>query len=111
MSRFNIGDRVKILCLDDISSTGMVNYVGQIGIIRTIDEEEENETSYGVSFESDYYKICWWFREPSLVFEEKNPLVNINEVFQIIINAREDYPEESDIFDEIICKIGELPCK
>lgn len=111
MNKFNVGDRVKVLCLDDISSTSMVNYVGQIGIIRTIDEEEENEISYGVSFESDYYNICWWFRESSLVFEEKNSLVNIDKVFQIIINAREDYPEASNIFDEIIYKIGGLPCK
>lgn len=111
MSKFNVGDSVKVLCLDDISSNGMVEYVGQVGIIRIIDEKKENEISYGVSFESDYYEIYWWFRESSFALEEKNSLVNIDEVFQIIINAREDYPEASNIFDEIIYKIGGLPCK
>lgn len=110
MNKFNVGDRVKVLYLDDISSKGMIEYVGQIGIIRTVDEEE-NGISYGISFGSDNHDFCWWFRESSLVLEEKNSLVNIDEVFHIIINARENYPEVRNVLDEIIYKIGGLPCK
>ena len=110
MSRFNVGDRVKVLCLDDMSSDGIVEYIGKIGMIIAVDGEEI-ETSYRVSFESDNYGVCWWFREHSLAFEGKNFLVNLDEVFHIITNAREDYPEAKNVLNEIIYKIGELPCK
>ncbi len=110
MSRFNVGDRIKVLCLDDMSNKNMIKYIGQTGVTIAVDEEEI-EPSYGISFGNDKCDSCWWFRESSLAFEEKNSLVNIGEVFQIIINARENYPEARNFLDEIIYKIGGLPCK
>lgn len=109
MSKFNVGDRVKVLCLDDMSNNNMIKYIGQIGVIIAVDEEEI-EPSYGVSFGSDKCDSCWWFRKSSLAFEERNFLVNINEVLQIVINARKNYPEARNVLDEIIYKIGGLPC-
>lgn len=106
MSRFNIGDRVKILCLDDMSSGDMIKYIGQVGVVKAIDEE-----SYGISFENDYYGIPWWFRESSLAFEGRNFLVNMDGILRIITDAREDYPEARNILDEIMYKIGELQCR
>lgn len=108
--RFNIEDRVKVLCLDDMSNNNMIQYIGQTGTIVAVDEEE-NETSYGVSFENDNYDTCWWFRESSLEFEGRKFLVNTDEVLHIITNAREDYPEARDILDKIIYKISGLLCK
>ena len=110
MSKFNVGDRVRILRLDDMSSAGMIEYIGQIGVVKTVDEEE-SEISYGISFESENHDVRWWFEESSLKFEGRKFLVNLDEVFHIVINARKKYPEARNILDEIIYKIGGLPCK
>ena len=111
MSKFNVGDRVKILHLDEISNDGMAKYIGQIGIVKDIHKKEKGEVTYAISFESYNHVSRWWFKESSLKFKGRKSLININEVWCIITNIKEEHPEVKNILDEIIYKIGGLPCR
>ena len=107
MSKFNVGDRVKVLCLDDMSTESMIEYVGKIGIVKTLDEKD-----YGILFEDDYYEhICWWFRESSLEFAVDSNLINTDSVLYIILKERGSHPEAIKVLDKIIYEIGVLSCK
>ena len=100
--KFKVGDKVRILKMDEWSNEDMVDNIGRIGIIASCSNEE------GVN---GYLIDGFWYMENSLELTESKKdcneeLISKNDVLNILYGA---------ISDETICglirRVRELPCK
>ena len=69
MSKFKVGDVVKVTSLYCISQFDKSIEVGDIGIITYVSNSDD-KTNYCVNLNETSGKIYWWFRESDLELVE-----------------------------------------
>ena len=109
--KFKVGDRVKILKIDEWSSENMV---GRIGIIVDRDDDE-GINGYLVDL-GDKYICGFWYMENSLEFtESKNDynekLIRKDDVLSILYETKESGIFNYGTICDLIRRVSELPCK
>lgn len=109
--KFKVGDRVKILKIDEWSS---VNMVGRIGIIVDRDDDE-GINGYLVDL-GDKYICGFWYMENSLeLTESKNnyneKLIRKDDVLSILYETKESGIFNYGTICDLIRRVSELPCK
>ena len=70
MSKFKVGDVVKVTSLYCISQFDKSIEVGDIGIITYVSDSINDKTSYCVDLNETSGKVHWWFRESDLELVE-----------------------------------------
>lgn len=108
--KFKVGDKVRILKMDEWSNENMVDDIGRIGIITSC-SNEEGVNGYLVDL-GEKYIDGFWYMENSLELTElkedcNEELISKNDVLNILYRGA--------ISDETICdlirRVRELPCK
>ncbi len=100
--KFKVGDRVRILKIDEWSSENMV---GRIGII--VDRDDYEGINGYLVDSGDKYIGSFWYMENSLeLTEPKEELISKDDVLNILYEAF-NYRGICDI----IRRVRELPCK
>ena len=112
--KFEVGDKVKILKMDDWSNKNMANDIGRIGIIVDRDDDE-GVTGYLVDL-GDKYIDGFWYMENSLeLIEQKDnynkELISKDDVLSILYETKESGVINYETICDIIRKVRELPCK
>lgn len=112
--KFKVGDRVRILKMDEWSNEDMVNEIGRIGIIVSCDNEE-GVNGYLVDL-GDKYINGLWYMENSLEFTEpKNDyneeLISKDDVLSILYEIKENEIINYETICYLIRRVSELPCK
>ena len=69
MSKFKVGDVVKVTSTDCISQFDKSIKVGDIGTITSVSDSDD-KTNYCVNLNETSGKIYWWFRESDLELVE-----------------------------------------
>ena len=112
--KFNVGDKVKILKMDEWSNENMVYDIGRIGII--VDRsDDEGVNGYLIDLGNKYIDGFWYMEnsleltEPKDDYNEK--LISKDDVLNILYETK-----ESEIFNygticDLIRRVRELPCK
>lgn len=104
--KFNVGDRVKILKMDEWSNDGMVDDIGRIGTIVDL-SDDEGVNGYLVNLGDEYIDDFYYYMENSLeLTESKEELISKDDVLNILYEAF-NYRGICDI----IRRVRELPCK
>lgn len=104
--KFNVGDRVKILKMDEWSNDGMVDDIGRIGTIVDL-SDDEGVNGYLVNLGDEYIGDFYYYMENSLeLTESKEELISKDDVLNILYEAF-NYRGICDI----IRRVRELPCK
>lgn len=116
--KFNIGDEVKILKIDNWSCEEMENDIGKFGIIIECDNEDGiNGYAIKLSKDASLFSEPFWYMEDSLKLVKSkklnNKIVSQHEVTNIVWNEMmRDYTEETySALLNILNKIERLPCK
>ena len=112
--KFKVGDKVKILKMDEWSIGNMIDDIGRIGIIVDRDDDE-GVNGYFVDL-GDKYICGFWYMENSLELTEpkddyNEKLISKDDVLNILYETK-----ESEIFNygticDLIRRVRELPCK
>lgn len=107
--KFKVGDKVKILKMDEWSNDGMVNNIGRIGTIVDL-SDDEGVNGYLVD-SGDGYIGGFYYMENSLELTESKDdyneeLISKDDVLNILYEAF-NYRGICDI----IRRVRELPCK
>lgn len=107
--KFNVGDRIKILKMDEWSNDGMVDDIGRIGIIVDC-SNDEGVNGYLVEL-GDKNIGGFYYMENSLELTESKDdyneeLISKDDVLNILYGAF----NHREICD-IIRRVRELPCK
>ena len=106
--KFKVGDRVRILEMDEWSCKGMEANIGKIGVVVN-HNDDEGINGYVIDLRDGHFE--WFYMEDSLeLIESKEDcneeLISKNDVLNILYGA---------ISDETICdlirRVRELPCK
>lgn len=117
--KFNVGDTVKVIKLDDWSCEEMINEVGEIGIIADCDDKEEGINGYAVKMNEDGIGAWFWFMEDSLEFVEsekednncKEEKVSKDDVLSILYEAKENGTINYGTICDLIKRVRYLSCK
>lgn len=112
--KFKVGDKVKILKMDEWSDENMVDDIGRIGIIVDRDDDE-GINGYLVDL-GDKYIGGFWYMENSLEFtESKNDynekLIRKDDVLSILYETKESGIFNYGTICDLIRRVRELPCK
>lgn len=117
--KFNIGDKVRILKLDEWScEESMGDDVGRIGII--IDRNDtENINGYCVRVIEDFLGLTFWYMEDSLELLKlekedntyKEETINKDDVLSILYETKESKVINRGTICDLIRRVSELPCK
>ena len=112
--KFNVGDKVKILKMDDWSNKNMADDIGRIGII--VDRsDDEGVNGYLVDLGNKY--ICgFWYMENSLELVESKDdyneeLISKDDVLSILYETKESGVINYGTICDLIRRVRELPCK
>lgn len=108
---FKVGDRVKILKMDEWSIKNMVDNIGRIGII--VDRnDDEGVNGYFVDL-GDKYIGGFWYMENSLELVKSDIKLNRDTISRKRILELLQYAKEhKDVtIDDLILCVRELPCK
>ncbi len=101
--KFKVGDKVKILKMDEWSNKGMVGDIGRIGVIVDCSNYE------GVN---GYLINDFWYMENSLEFiESKEGLISKDDVLNIFYETKESGIFNHKTIYDLIRRVSELPCK
>ena len=112
--KFEIGDKVKILKMDEWSNENMVDDIGKIGIIADCNDDE-GVNGYLVDLEDKY--ICgFWYMENSLELVESKDdyneeLISKDDVLSILYETKESGVINYGTICDLIRRVRELPCK
>lgn len=112
--KFNVGDKVKILKMDEWSNDDMANDIGRIGIIVDRDVEEDVNGYLVDSVDKDI--SGFWYMENSLELVESKydyneELISKDDVLSILYEAKESDVINYGTICDIIRRVRELPCK
>lgn len=106
--KFKVGDRVRILKIDDWSVDNMEYDIGKIGTIIDYDNDA-GVNGYLIKIS----KFEYWYMENSLEFvgDCQEEMIRKDDVLNILYEAK-----ESEIFNygticDLIRRVSELPCK
>lgn len=109
--KFKVGDKVKILKMDEWSIENMVDNIGRIGII--VDRnDDEGVNGYLVDL-GDEYIGGFYYMENSLELVKSNIELNRDTISKKRILELLQYAKElKDVtIDDLILCVRELPCK
>ena len=112
--KFEIGDKVKILKMDEWSNENMVYDIGRIGIIVDRDDDE-GVNGYLVNL-GDKYIDDFYYMENSLeLIEQKDnynkELISKDDVLSILYETKESGVINYGTICDLIRRVRELPCK
>ena len=112
--KFKVGDKVKILKMDEWSHEGMVNDIGRIGIIVDRDDDE-GVNGYLVDL-GDKFIDGFWYMENSLELTESKDdynekLISKDDVLNILYETKESGVINYGTICDLIRRVRELPCK
>lgn len=104
--KFKVGDKVRILKMDEWSNENMADDIGRIGTI--VDRSnDEGVNGYLVNLGDEYIGDFYYYMENSLeLTESKEELISKDDVLNILYEAF-NYRGICDI----IRRVRELPCK
>lgn len=108
--KFNIGDRVRILKMDEWSIENMVDKIGRIGII--VDRnDDEGVNGYLVDLGDEYGSF--YYMENSLELAKSDTELNRDTISRKRTLELLQYAKEhKDVtIDDLILCVRELPCK
>lgn len=114
--KFKVGDKVRILKMDEWSNENMVNDIGKIGIIVSCDYDiKEGVNGYLIDL-GDKYISGFWYMENSLeLIEPKNDyneeLISKDDVLSILYETKENGIINYGTICDLIRRVSELPCK
>lgn len=114
--KFNVGDKVKILKIDEWSNGNMVDDISRIGIIvDRSDDDDEGVNDYLVDL-GDKYIDGFWYMENSLELAESKDdynekLIRKNDVLSILYETKESGVINYGTICDLIRRVRELPCK
>ena len=112
--KFKVGDKVKILKMDEWSNEDMVDEIGRIGIIADRNDDE-GVNGYLVDLGDEY--ICgFWYMENSLELTEpkddyNEKLISKDDVLNILYGTKESGIFNYGTICDLIRRVRELPCK
>ena len=112
--KFKVGDKVKILKMDDWSNKNMADDIGRIGIIVDRDDDE-GVNGYLVDL-GDKYICGFWYMENSLELTESKDdynekLISKDDVLNILYETKESGVINYGTICDLIRRVRELPCK
>ena len=112
--KFEIGDKVKILKMDEWSNKNMEYDIGKIGIIVDRDDDE-GVNGYLVNL-GDKYIDDFYYMENSLeLIEQKDnynkELISKDDVLSILYETKESDVINYGTICDLIRRVRELPCK
>ena len=112
--KFNVGDKVKILKMDEWSNDDMANDIGRIGIIIDRDDDE-GANGYLVDL-GDKDISGFWYMENSLELVESKydyneELISKDDVLSILYETKESGVINYGTICDLIRRVRELPCK
>lgn len=106
--KFKVGNRVRILKMDDWSVDDMKNDIGKIG---TIIDYNNDEGVNGYLIKNP--KFEYWYMENSLEFvgDGQKEMIRIDDVLSILYETKESGIFNYGTICDIIRRVSELPCK
>ena len=109
--KFKIGDKVKILKMDEWSNEDMVYDIGRIGIIVDC-SDYEGVNGYFI----DSGDKCFWYMENSLELVESKDdyneeLISKDDVLSILYETKESSVINYETICDLIRRVRELSCK
>ena len=112
--KFEIGDKVKILKMDEWSNENMVDDIGKIGIIGDR-SDDEGVNGYLVG-SGDKDISGFWYMENSLELVESKEdyneeLISKDDVLSILYETKESGVINYGTICDLIRRVRELPCK
>ena len=112
--KFEIGDKVKILKMDEWSNENMVDDIGRIGII--VDRSDDEGVNGYLVDSRDKDISGFWYMENSLELTEQKDnynkeLINKDDVLSILYETKESSVINYETICDLIRRVRELPCK
>ena len=112
--KFEIGDKVKILKMDEWSNENMVYYIGSIGII--VDRSDDEGVNGYLVDSVDKDNNVFWYMENSLELVESKDdyneeLISKDDVLSILYETKESSVINYETICDLIRRVRELPCK
>lgn len=107
--KFKVGDRVRILKIDDWSVDNMEYDIGKIGTIMDYGNDE-GVNGYLIKIS----KFEYWYMENSLEFVDKGDdreMIRKNDVLSILYETKESGIFHHGTICDLIRRVRELPCK
>ena len=112
--KFKVGDKVKILKMDEWSNENMVDNIGRIGII--VDRSDYEGVNGYLVDSGDKYIRGFWYMENSLELVESKDdyneeLISKDDVLSILYETKESGIFNYGTICDLIRRVRELPCK
>ena len=112
--KFNVGDKVKILKMDDWFNENMVDDIGRIGII--VDRSNYEGTNGCLVYLGDKDISGFWYMENSLELVESKDdyneeLISKDDVLSILYETKESGVINYGTICDLIRRVIGLPCK
>ena len=112
--KFKVGDKVKILKMDEWSNENMVDDIGRIGII--VDRSDYEDVNGYFIDSGDKYIRGFWYMENSLELVESKDdyneeLISKDDVLSILYETKESSVINYETICDLIRRVRELPCK
>ena len=112
--KFEIGDKVKILKMDEWSNEDMVYDIGRIGII--VDRSDyEGVNGYFIDSGDKYIRGFWYMENSLELVESKDDyneeLISKDDVLSILYETKESGVINYGTICDLIRRVRELSCK
>ena len=112
--KFEIGDKVKILKMDEWYNENMADNIGRIGII--VDRSDYEDVNGYFIDSGDKYIRGFWYMENSLELVESKDdyneeLISKDDVLNILYEIKEVGIFNYGTICDLIRRVRELPCK
>ena len=112
--KFEIGDKVKILKIDEWSIEDMIDDIGKIGII--VDRfDYEGVNGYFIDSGDKYIRGFWYMENSLELVESKDDyneeLISKDDVLSILYETKESGVINYGTICDLIRRVRELPCK
>ena len=112
--KFEIGDKVKILKMDEWYNENMADNIGRIGII--VDRSDYEDVNGYFIDSGDKYIRGFWYMENSLELVESKDdyneeLISKDDVLSILYETKESSVINYETICDLIRRVRELSCK
>ena len=112
--KFKVGDKVKILKMDEWYNENMADNIGRIGII--VDRSDyEGVNGYFIDSGDKYIRGFWYMENSLELVESKDDyneeLISKDDVLSILYETKESGVINYGTICDLIRRVRELPCK